>query len=171
MDRLELETVIYEKEGPIARIILNRPEKANSQNSPMVWDVENSLKDAEADYNIKVVILKANGRGFCAGHDVSGAGGPSYPEFVDAHEAGHPWGPTWECRRVPTARAQQQRPDLWLQHGALREYRPGDAQPEEGRAEPSGKSCADGGLPRGGRRGERRRGETEPGSEYYGDRA
>jgi enoyl-CoA hydratase len=92
MERRELETVIYEKEGPIARIILNRPEKANSQNSPMVWDVENSLKDAEADYNIKVVILKANGRGFCAGHDVSGAGGPSYPEFVDAHEAGHPWG-------------------------------------------------------------------------------
>jgi enoyl-CoA hydratase len=92
MERRELETVIYEKEGPIARIILNRPEKANSQNSPMVWDVENSLKDAEADYNIKVVILKANGRGFCAGHDVSGTGGPSYPEFVDAHEAGHPWG-------------------------------------------------------------------------------
>ena len=74
MERHELETVIYEKDGPIARIILNRPEKANSQNSPMVWDVENSLKDAEADYAIKVVILKANGRGFCAGHDVGGPG-------------------------------------------------------------------------------------------------
>ena len=92
MERHELETVIYEKEAPIARIILNRPEKANSQNSPMVWDVENSLKDAEADYAIKVVILKANGRGFCAGHDVSGAGGPSYPEFAEAMGAGHPWG-------------------------------------------------------------------------------
>jgi enoyl-CoA hydratase/carnithine racemase len=92
VERHELETVIYEKEAPIARIILNRPEKANSQNSPMGWDVENSLKDAEADYAIKVVILKANGRGFCAGHDVSGAGGPSYPEFAEAMGAGHPWG-------------------------------------------------------------------------------
>ena len=93
MERHELETVIYEKDGPIARIILNRPEKANSQNSEMVWDVENSLKDAEADYSIKVVIMKANGRGFCAGHDVSGPGpGPGYPEFVEAIEAGHPWG-------------------------------------------------------------------------------
>jgi enoyl-CoA hydratase/carnithine racemase len=92
MERRELETVIYEKEAPIARIILNRPEKANSQNSPMVWDVENSLKDAEADYAIKVVILKANGTGFCAGHDVGGGGGPAYPEFIEAMEAGHPWG-------------------------------------------------------------------------------
>ncbi len=93
MERQELETVIYEKDGPIARIILNRPEKANAQNSAMVWDVENSLRDAEADYAIKVVVMKANGRGFCAGHDVGGPGpGPGYPEFVEAMEAGHPWG-------------------------------------------------------------------------------
>jgi enoyl-CoA hydratase len=89
---MELETVVYEKDGPIARIILNRPEKANAQNSPMVWDVENSLKDAEADYDIKVVIMKANGKGFCSGHDVSGGPGPSFPEFTAAMEAGHPWG-------------------------------------------------------------------------------
>jgi enoyl-CoA hydratase len=92
VERQELETVIFEKEGPVARIILNRPEKANAQNSPMVWDVENCLKDAEADYAIKVVIMKANGRGFCSGHDVAGPGGPSFPEFEDAAQAGHPWG-------------------------------------------------------------------------------
>ena len=93
VERRELETVIYEKDGPIARLILNRPEKANAQSSAMVWDVENSLKDAEADYGIKVVILKANGRGFCSGHDVGGPGpGPGYPEFAEAMEAGHPWG-------------------------------------------------------------------------------
>jgi enoyl-CoA hydratase/carnithine racemase len=92
MERQELEAVIYEKDGPIARIILNRPEKANAQSSAMVWDVENCLKDAERDYQIKVVILKANGRGFCAGHDVGGGGGPGYPEFIEAMEAGHPWG-------------------------------------------------------------------------------
>jgi enoyl-CoA hydratase len=90
VERQELETVIYEKEGPVARIILNRPEKANAQNSAMVWDVENSLIDAERDYDIKVVIMKANGRGFSAGHDVGG-GPMGMPEFVKASEAGHPW--------------------------------------------------------------------------------
>ena len=91
MERQELETVIYEKDGPIARIILNRPEAANAQSSAMVWDVENCLKDAENDYNIKVVILKANGRGFCSGHDMGPGGGPAYAEFKEAAEYGHPW--------------------------------------------------------------------------------
>ncbi len=92
MERQELETLIYEKDGAIARIILNRPEKANAQSSPMVREVESSLQDAEADYHIKVVVMKANGNGFCAGHDVGAGGGAAFPEFVEAAEAGHPWG-------------------------------------------------------------------------------
>jgi enoyl-CoA hydratase len=47
MDRQELDTVIYEKDGPVTRIILNRPEKANAQNSAMVSDVDRCLTDAE----------------------------------------------------------------------------------------------------------------------------
>jgi enoyl-CoA hydratase len=93
MERRELEAVIYEKDGPIARIILNRPEAANAQNPAMVREVERCLDDAEADYGIKVVIMKANGRGFSAGHDMPpGPGSPQYDEFVAAKEAGHPWG-------------------------------------------------------------------------------
>jgi len=93
VERRELETVIYEKEDAVARIILNRPERANAQNAAMVHDVDHCLDDAEADYGIKVVLLKANGRGFCAGHDVVshvGQGDP-LPEFTAAREAGHPW--------------------------------------------------------------------------------
>jgi hypothetical protein len=86
VERHELETVVYEKDGPVARIVLNRPEKANAQNSAMVWDVDNSLMDAEADYAIKVVILKANGPGFCAGHDVASA--RTFREFAQAREVG-----------------------------------------------------------------------------------
>ena len=93
MERRELETVIYEKEDAVARIILNRPEKANAQNSAMVNDVEQCLDNAAKDYRVKVVILKANGRGFCAGHDVPVDTGVevTFPEFAAAHEAGHPW--------------------------------------------------------------------------------
>ena len=67
VEREELETVIYEKDGAIARVILNRPEKANTQSSQLVWDFDNALRRAERDYDVKVVIIKANGNGFCAG--------------------------------------------------------------------------------------------------------
>ena len=89
MERQERETVVYEKDGAVARIILDHAEKANSQSSEMVWDVEHCLDDAEHDYDIKVVLLKANGRGFSAGHAMAGPGG--FPEFAAAAEAGHPW--------------------------------------------------------------------------------
>ena len=66
----ELATIIYETEGPIARIVLNTPEKANVQTAQQVWDMEQCLDWAEDDDEIKVVILKANGKGFCAGHAI-----------------------------------------------------------------------------------------------------
>lgn len=76
----DLGRVIYETEGPVARIVLNWPDKANAQSSEMVWQVDACLDRAEDDAAVKVVILKGNGKGFCAGHAM---GGPdAYPEFV-----------------------------------------------------------------------------------------
>jgi len=116
MDRQEFETVIYEKEPPVARIILNRPEKANAQNSAMVWDVERCLDDAERDYDIKVVIMKARGRGFCSGHDVGSPG--SMPEFAAAMEAGHPWQGQAELFLWPVLHLWEfQKPTICAVHG------------------------------------------------------
>ncbi len=70
MERTELETIIYEKDGPIARIVLNMPEKANIQTAQQVWDFEDALKWADRDTEVKVLIVKANGNGFCAGHAI-----------------------------------------------------------------------------------------------------
>jgi enoyl-CoA hydratase len=64
------DTIIYETDGPIARIVLNTPEKANVQTAQQVWDMEECLRLAEDDEEIKVLILKANGKGFCAGHAI-----------------------------------------------------------------------------------------------------
>ena len=81
----DLGRVIYETDGPVARIVLNWPEKANAQSSEMVWQVDACLDRAEDDAAVKVVILKGNGKGFCAGHAM---GGPdAYPEFVASDEA------------------------------------------------------------------------------------
>ena len=68
VERRELEAVIYEREPPIARIILNRPEKANTKDAQLVQEVDACLREADKDNDIKVVIIKANGKGFCGGH-------------------------------------------------------------------------------------------------------
>src|SRR5690349_9887542 len=75
----DLGVVLYERAGAVARIVLNRPEKANAQTSEMVWQVDACLDRAERDTTVKVVVIKANGKGFCAGHAIGDAG--SYPEF------------------------------------------------------------------------------------------
>jgi enoyl-CoA hydratase len=70
VDQTELATIIYEKDGPIARIVMNTPEKANVQTAQQVWDFEDALRWADRDEEVKVLILKANGKGFCAGHAI-----------------------------------------------------------------------------------------------------
>ncbi|MET0182189.1 MAG: enoyl-CoA hydratase-related protein [Caulobacterales bacterium] len=75
--------ILYEKDGAIVRIVLNWPERANAQDSRMVWAFDAALKRAERDYEVKAVILKANGKGFCAGHAVVGAQAELLPEFAE----------------------------------------------------------------------------------------
>jgi enoyl-CoA hydratase len=92
METKELKTVIYEKDGPIARIILNYPEKANAQTSQLVYDVDEALGWADRDYDVKVLILKANGKGFGSGHAISDNMEDVYPDYVRSIEAtGSSW--------------------------------------------------------------------------------
>jgi enoyl-CoA hydratase len=70
MESTDLETIIYEKDGPIARIVLNMPNKANIQTAQQVYDFEQCLRWADQDEEVKVLVLKANGNGFCAGHAI-----------------------------------------------------------------------------------------------------
>jgi len=70
VERKTLQTIIYEKDGPIARIVLNMPEKANIQTAQQVYDFEDALRWADQDEEVKVLVVKANGNGFCAGHAI-----------------------------------------------------------------------------------------------------
>jgi enoyl-CoA hydratase len=72
VEQTTLETIIYEKDGPIARIVMNTPERANIQTAQQVWDFEDALRYADRDEEVKVLIIKGNGRGFCAGHAIVG---------------------------------------------------------------------------------------------------
>ena len=87
MERRTLEAVIYEREPPVARIVLNRPEKANTKDAVLVQEVDACLREADRDKEIKVVILKANGKGFCGGHVARwGPDENPYPDFGDTFE-------------------------------------------------------------------------------------
>ena len=48
------ERIIYQKEGAIAKITLNWPEKANAQDQKLAEEVDAALLDADRDYDIKV---------------------------------------------------------------------------------------------------------------------
>ena len=66
------ETVLYEKiDGNIARITLNRPEKRNAQNEQLLDELEQARHQAEADEDIRVMILAGAGPSFSAGHDMT----------------------------------------------------------------------------------------------------
>jgi 2-(1,2-epoxy-1,2-dihydrophenyl)acetyl-CoA isomerase len=56
-------------ENSILTITLNRPDKFNSFTEPMALDLQNALNEAAAD-EVRCVVLKANGKAFCAGQDL-----------------------------------------------------------------------------------------------------
>jgi len=68
-----LETVRYEQpEARIARILLNRPERANAQNYRMLYELNAALDHATHDDEVRVIIVAAAGKHFSSGHDLSG---------------------------------------------------------------------------------------------------
>ena len=63
--------IIYNLENSIATIILNRPEKRNALNDALVNSLKNALEEADADENLRAIIIKGAGKDFCSGADLS----------------------------------------------------------------------------------------------------
>ncbi len=68
---MDFETVIVEKENHIGIITLNRPDQLNTFTTTLAGELNQSLVDMDQDKEIRVIIIKGNGRVFCAGIDVS----------------------------------------------------------------------------------------------------
>ena len=62
--------LLYEKQGGVATLTLNRPAARNALTAAMVLDMERILIEIEADDEIRVVVLTGAGTGFSAGADV-----------------------------------------------------------------------------------------------------
>ena len=57
------------KDG-IATLTLNRPGQFNALSSTLLMELQSTLDRVATDPAVRVVVLQANGRGFCAGHDL-----------------------------------------------------------------------------------------------------
>ena len=60
-------TVLYQRDGRIARITLNRPEKLNAINDAMPRELSAAVAEANRDDGVHVIVLTGAGRAFCAG--------------------------------------------------------------------------------------------------------
>ena len=65
------ETIIYETKGPVATITLNRPDALNAISQQMTAELHRALDEAEADAQVRAIILTGAGRGFSAGYDIA----------------------------------------------------------------------------------------------------
>ncbi len=75
---MDYQYVLYEKDGAVVRITLNRPEKLNVMDFPDQGGILDqfyaALTVAEDDDEVKVVVIRGAGRSFCAGHDLDTVG-------------------------------------------------------------------------------------------------
>ena len=67
---MEYSTLKFERDGQVATLTLNRPEKRNAISTPMIEDLVAALGTAEADKSVRVVILTGAGKAFCSGMDL-----------------------------------------------------------------------------------------------------
>src|SRR5690242_8042893 len=63
-------TVLYQVEGAIGRITLNRPDKRNALNDELIAGIKGALRRADQDETVRAVILTGAGPDFCSGADL-----------------------------------------------------------------------------------------------------
>jgi enoyl-CoA hydratase/carnithine racemase len=64
--------ISVEHDGAVLRIRLDRPEKLNAVDTPMLGELSARIRGAEADESVRAVLLTGAGRGFCSGGDLTG---------------------------------------------------------------------------------------------------
>ena len=72
--------ILYEVTDQVAVITLNRPQRANAQTMEMLDDLDAAWSAAACDDEVKVIVLRANGKHFSSGHDLSS--GAAMPEKI-----------------------------------------------------------------------------------------
>jgi len=85
--------LLVEKSGYVTTLVLNRPDRLNAISTAMLDALEAALAEADADRDVRVIVLTGAGRGFCSGLDLKdaaagkgiGGSGPLSPGGGAAH--------------------------------------------------------------------------------------
>ncbi len=86
-----MSSIQYDVIGPVAVISLNRPEKHNAQDQAMLEDLDARWQQAARDDDVKVIVLRANGAHFSAGHDLKSEGRGYHKPEIGAVASGFQW--------------------------------------------------------------------------------
>jgi enoyl-CoA hydratase len=82
------ETVLYETDGAVATLTLNRPERLNTITPELIDAFDAALARAQADADVRAIRLRGAGRTFCAGYDIDWGA-----QMMEAQEKDRPWDP------------------------------------------------------------------------------
>ena len=88
---MSYEQILYEQDGRVLTITLNRPDKLNAYTPIMQRELKDAFHRADEDDTVRVIIVTGAGRGFCAGADLSSGGGTfnsSERETLETHRDG-----------------------------------------------------------------------------------
>ncbi len=91
---MTFEQIRYTIDGPVATITLARPDKLNAYTAIMGIELAAAIRQAGEDNDVRVIVLTGEGRGFCAGADISGgadsfgSGGPNFAAADRPREEG-----------------------------------------------------------------------------------
>ncbi len=88
--------LLAEKDGAIATLCLNRPERMNAISGQMLQALAERLVEFDRDPEVRVIVITGKGRAFCAGLDlqdaasgtgIGGGGGAGLPPDLDLRDA------------------------------------------------------------------------------------
>ena len=71
MSDKEYQNIQFEIDEGLATLTLNRPDRLNSFNTDMHAEVKEAFRQIKKDSSVRCLIITGNGRGFCAGQDLS----------------------------------------------------------------------------------------------------
>ena len=79
--------VLSERRGAVALLTLNRPDKLNAINVPVIEALDAALDAAEADDAVRAIVVAGAGRAFSAGFDLDMGMGAGKPDPADVRRA------------------------------------------------------------------------------------
>jgi enoyl-CoA hydratase/carnithine racemase len=78
---MNYEEILFSAEGPVGYLTLNNPPKFNALSKKMIGEMIHLLTAVSQDESIKVIVIRAAGKHFCAGHDLSEMRGQGVKEY------------------------------------------------------------------------------------------